>query len=408
MELYKYYPIASDRMGILWTLATIQGAVLVEFGPAGTTHYAVESIGALNGEDLAKIYSTHIDDEDLAFGDLNRLEKSIMEIDINIKPKYIFVMASSLSSIIGADVKSLCYEIEDKVNAKLIPIETGGLKEDYNSGVEEVLMILGKNVVGEGKEKNGRYNIIGCNIDSFNFSADRVEIERIMRELFNKEINTVFTANTTIEEIENASRAEFNIVLRKEGLSLAKYMEKKFNIPYVYSKPIGLKETLSFIEKVENTMGYEANKEKLKMESEEVSKYIKRISFRIRAFESRDVAIFGDFNTVVSMKKFMKEVGLRVDRAEVLHRVKNIEHLDECEGLLFREDEYEREKYLREKELLLLLGDGTTLNMESSSKSKVQISNPNFDMVNIYDYTPFVGFRGAIYILEKLFRIKNY
>ena len=58
MSISKYFPVASDRMGIIWTLSSIKDACVIEFGPAGTTHYAVEGIGQINGEDLATIYST--------------------------------------------------------------------------------------------------------------------------------------------------------------------------------------------------------------------------------------------------------------------------------------------------------------------------------------------------------------
>ena len=34
MQLCKYYPIANDRMGAIWTLASIKGACVIEFGPA--------------------------------------------------------------------------------------------------------------------------------------------------------------------------------------------------------------------------------------------------------------------------------------------------------------------------------------------------------------------------------------
>ena len=130
MQVYKYYPVANDRMGIIWALSSIKGACVIEFGPAGATHYAVEWIGSLNGEANAKIYSTHMDQSDVTFGKYDRLENAILEIDENISPSYIFVMASSISSIIGADIKSICSMLENKVNAKLIPIPTGGLKED--------------------------------------------------------------------------------------------------------------------------------------------------------------------------------------------------------------------------------------------------------------------------------------
>ena len=55
MQLCKYYPVANDRMGTIWTLASIKGACVIEFGPAGTTHYAIEGIGSLNGHHEANI-----------------------------------------------------------------------------------------------------------------------------------------------------------------------------------------------------------------------------------------------------------------------------------------------------------------------------------------------------------------
>ena len=78
MQLCKYYPVANDRMGIIWTLSSIEGACVIEFGPAGTTHYAVEGVGSLNGNDKAKIYSTHMDQSDVTFGKYDRIEKAVI------------------------------------------------------------------------------------------------------------------------------------------------------------------------------------------------------------------------------------------------------------------------------------------------------------------------------------------
>ena len=156
MQVCKYFPVASDRMGMIWTISSIEGACIIEFGPAGTTHFAIEGIGSLNGEEKSKIYSTHMDQGDVTFGKYDRLENSILEIDENINPKYIFVMASSVSSVIGADVESVCSTMQDKVKAKLIPITTAGLKYDYTVGVENTLLLLINNVV--------KSNEVGTNI----------------------------------------------------------------------------------------------------------------------------------------------------------------------------------------------------------------------------------------------------
>ena len=41
MSLCRYLPTPSDRMAVMWTLLTVKDAVVLEYGPAGTTHYCV-------------------------------------------------------------------------------------------------------------------------------------------------------------------------------------------------------------------------------------------------------------------------------------------------------------------------------------------------------------------------------
>ena len=400
MQVCKYFPVANDRMGTIWTLASIEGACVIEFGPAGTTHYGIEAIGSLNGQERANIYSTHMDQNDVTFGKYDRVENAILEVDENIKPKYIFVMASSISSIIGADIKSVCRVLKDRVNAKLIPITTGGLKEDYNVGVENTLKLLVKELTKENKQDINKYNIIGSNIDKYNFLSDTYEVKRMMESLFNKEANTIFTSDTSVEDIENASKASLNIVIRKEGLKAAKYMEEKYNIPYVYKSIYGLQNTIDFINAINEIDGYEVNKNILDKEISIVKANmfdVKRKFFFYK--ESKKCAVFGDYDTVLGISDMLCELGLELDRQEVLHKVDDDKLLSSC-------SELERIKYLRNTKLLGLFGDGPSLDMESNTNIKLQVSNPNLHKINIYPYTPYVGFRGCMYFIEKILNIK--
>ncbi|MGL5711901.1 MAG: nitrogenase component 1 [Paraclostridium sp.] len=399
MQVCKYFPVANDRMGTIWTLASIEGVCVIEFGPAGTTHYSIEAIGSLNGEERAKIYSTHMDQSDVTFGKYDRVENAIIELDENIKPKYIFVMASSISSIIGADIKSVCSVLKDKVKAKLIPITTGGLKEDYNVGIENTLKLLVKEITKENEKDINRYNIIGSNIDKYNFLSDTYELKRMMKDLFNKEPNTIFTSDTSIEGIENVSKASLNIVVRKEGLKVAQYMQEKYDIPYVYKSIYGLKNTIEFVELVNEIDGYKLNRDRF---DKEVS-FVKNNMFNVkRKFvfykENKDCAVFADYDTTLGISDMLNELGLNVVRKEVLHKVDSDE--------LIYGSELDRMKYLKNTELLGLFGDGPCLDMESNSKAKLQISNPNLSRTNIYPYTPYVGFRGCVYFIETILNIK--
>ena len=41
MSLVRFLPVPSDRMGMLWSLLTIAEALVLEYGPSGTTHYSM-------------------------------------------------------------------------------------------------------------------------------------------------------------------------------------------------------------------------------------------------------------------------------------------------------------------------------------------------------------------------------
>lgn len=42
MSLCRYLPVPSDRMGIIWSLLSVKDSIILEYGPAGTTHFSME------------------------------------------------------------------------------------------------------------------------------------------------------------------------------------------------------------------------------------------------------------------------------------------------------------------------------------------------------------------------------
>ncbi|MGL4337780.1 MAG: nitrogenase component 1 [Turicibacter sp.] len=401
MQVCKYYPVANDRMGTIWTLASIKDACVIEFGPTGTTHYAVEAVGSLNGEDNALVYSTHMDQNDITFGKYDRLEAAILEVDENIGPAYIFVMASSISSIIGADIESVCYDLKDKVGAMLIPITSGGLKDDYPKGVEKTLELLVNKIVKPGDQSLKKYNILGFTMDKYNYASDVLELKRIMSDLFDKEINTVFTCDTSIKEIKKASEASLNIVVRREAIKAAQLMKEKYGIPYVYKNLYGLNGMKSFVDAVSDVFGYELNEVAYDQEIAQVNQQMISMRRRFMFYKGiKKCAVLGDYDTVMGLSSLLEEFNLEVDRSEVLYK------LDANESCLSGCSEMERMIYLKNKELLILLGDGPSLMMSHQAKLAFQVSNPNLDRVTVYPYTPFIGFRGILYLIEIILNMK--
>lgn len=397
-------------MGTLWTLSTIKDAYIVEFGPAGTTHFAVEGLMQLNADHNANVYTTHIDETDISFGKQDRLENAILEVDGQYHPKYIFIMASSISAIIGTDIESICYEMQPRINAKLIPITTGGYGGDHTLGIETSLNMLCEEIVQESENKKSKsYNIIGNNGDTFNFLSDVEEIKSLMRNGFDFDVNTIFTAYTSIEEIEKASKAEINLVLRGEGIKAAKTLQKTHNIDYDYGRPYGLEGTTLWLKGLEEVLGVRANKIYINRKTVEIRKHLISYRFMIREIENKSTILVGDYDVVIGLAGLVEELGLKVESIIVKHKpckeIKNRIPIEWEDRIKFDMSERELEEYLKSTPSYLLLADGSTLKLENSSRLQMQIANPNFLKYSIYPYTPFVGYNGTLYMIQSLFEL---
>lgn len=410
MEFYKFFPTPSDRMGTIWTLSTIKDAYIIEFGPAGTTHFAIEGLMQLNADHEANVYTTHISETDISFGKEDRLENAILEIDGQYHPKYIFVMASSISAIIGTDIESICYKMQEKVNAKLISINTGGYAGDHTVGIETTIEMICKEIVQETENKKEKtYNIIGNNADLFNFLSDVEEIKSIMKKAFGYDLNTTFTAYTSIDELEKAGEAEFNIVLRGEGIKGAEVLKKKNHMDYYYGRPYGLEGTALWIRNMADQLGIEVNEDYIVEQTRKLRKHLMSYKFMVRGLKNKSVILVGDYDVVMGLADMVDELGLKVERIMVKHRLsKKVKKLvpEKWANILEAElTEREIEEYLSNTPAYLLMGDEATLQLNNRSRLHLQIANPNFTKYSIYPYTPFVGYKGLLYMIQSLYEL---
>jgi len=138
MGLYKYSPEPSGRMGLLWTVGTISEAVLLEFGSMGHMIYSskwMQQTGIIN---KCKLYSTHIDEKDIALGITKRVNQAFIEIIKKDHPKAIFVLPSTIPETIGTDMEAICEELSmEYEDIPIITFKSGGVNQKVNKGMEE-------------------------------------------------------------------------------------------------------------------------------------------------------------------------------------------------------------------------------------------------------------------------------
>lgn len=396
MGLYKYYSIPSDRMGALWTLLSIRDACILEFGTAGTTRFALNNFHKMKGVQNSQLYTTHLDENDIAMGDVSRMDKAIDDIVNEGLATTIFLMSSTVSSVIGIDLEAYCYIYREKYpQINFIYISNDGFKGDWTLGVKNVLETLVTQIPKEvNKSQNFTYNIIGACADDYNYAADCLEVDRIMKEAFDGENICTLTTNTSIKDIESMGSAHINIVMRSEGEEAAKVLERNFGIPYVMGRPYGLKGTLDWISKIEEVTNISINKEFVENEENLLKEKLDEASLVLK---NSSICLSGHYDIVKGIRDFAKdEIGLDI---------KNIW----CSAPSFSTQDipfYEEriwEEILLKGDYDILMGNGVATNIGKEDCNKIQIDLPNL----VYSRgetveNPYVGFRGALHILDKL------
>ena len=408
MPLHKYLPVPSERMGVLWALSSIKDAYVIEYGPAGTTHYGIESYSRMNSSLSASIYTTHIEEDDIIMGDNERLARVINEVDEMHKPSHIFVVSSSVSSIIGTDVKAICNGLKTKVNAHLHEFTGGGFKGNYNLGCRDVMTVLADNVVKDPTISDATlYNIIGSNVDCYNFESDIEEVVNLMHNCFGMSLNAVFTADSSIDSIASAANAGLNLVLRAEGIECAEIMSRKYDIAYCYGLPYGYQGTYEWLNQVKNITGFSCNLSYLNKQSKRQKDHILELKYFLRGRKPINAAVSGNFDSAVGIAKFLKNE-LEINTVAVfINHARNMEkHIEELGNFAnvvkFNADESQKEDIMNSTCPEVVLGDSFLLHISSAKAAKLQFSNPNTHHRLLCSHMPFMGFKGADYILEMI------
>ena len=401
MSLVRFLPTPSDRMGIIWSLLAVQGAIVLEYGPAGTTHYSMGLYGGLGLRFQNRMFTTHMSEDDVVMGDVTRLEDAIVELDKSYAPKVIFVVASSVTAVIGTDIKGVCRYMQNEVKAKLVAFEQGGFRGDYSIGLAETYKLLVRNLPKKDvAQEAGVYNIIGASAWRYRMASDIWEVKSLLDEALGLSCNACLCCDTSVEELEDMGLAQVNIVLGNEGLAAAKYLQEKFGTPYVYAVPYGYNGTLSFLAQVGEAVGREPDSMVLlRLQTKEKS--LSRLSLftMMGNNKPRKAVVKGDYDMVQGVSAFLEQGGITVLHKMCAHSLKAI-----------AEPAADVESYAEESDWLqvisglqdtLILADDVALLQADADNMKVLISAPFMNSA-VATHLPFMGEKGADFLLEQM------
>ena len=402
MSLTRFLPTPSDRMGILWSLLAIEDCVILEYGPAGTTHFSMGLFGELGESQQNRLFTTHMSEDDVVMGDVSRLEKALMEIDRNFAPQVIFVVASSVAAVIGTDIKGVCSYMQEKVKARLIAFEQGGFRGDYSVGLLEAYKLLVQELPAEHpKTRPDTVNLIGFSMGSYRALSDRWELEELLERGFGLKIGACLCGKTSISAVEQMGGAALNLVLREEGLPAAQILQKQFGTPFFAGSPYGYQGTLDWLQKIGEMLGRPCNPEleaELRERIHEAAQY--KMYWMMLKEDCPKAALTGEYHTITGIAEFLSELGVPAENKICLHTLRGISNPDP--SVRACASEKERLDILRGLHRQLILADDPSMSVCPSDNVFLRISMPVVRGGQVAKHLPLMGIRGADFLLETL------
>lgn len=400
MGLHRFKPLPSGRMGLLWTLASIRDAAVVEFGCMGHMLYsgvALRNTGIYSG---AKRYSTHIDEADIAMGSTSKLADTIAHVIQMDNPRVIFLLPSSIPEVIGTDLRAEAKQLQQKYpDTKFLTFAHGGFEATQHRGVQEALLqlvtILPKNT---NKTKILTFNVIGSCADLFRFQADALEIERIMEGAFGMKPLCTLTSNTCIADIENMGGSHINLVIRREGELAAKHLQEKFGTPYLLERPYGIKKTTSWIEKISNLLNVVPDPVFMNREHQEGKQLLSNIAPQLRHFikdhaEESRISIGAHADVVQGILAF------GCDELSLPKGICWCDNPDMASHEIPYFTETQWVAAVQKQNKGLLMASGEILEWADRNRS-LQIANPDIQWRLTPYIPPFMGYRGALHLID--------
>lgn len=400
MSLTRYLPLPSDRMGILWNLLSIEESIVVEYGPAGTTHFSMSLFGELGVDNENRLFTTHMSEDDVVMGDVSRLEKALVEIDEAYHPRVLFVVASSIASVIGTDIKGVCNYMADRVKARLVAFDQGGFRGDYSMGCQAVWKLLAEEFPGPCAKKDAAVcNLLGVSAGSYRMRSDVWELKELLKEAFGMTVKTSFCCDTSVSAMEQAGCASVNLVLRDEALPCAEILKERCGTPYYAGMPYGYKGTLDWLEGIGEITGRKPDQkvtDRLRKKAADAAMY--KMYARMLKKDTPAAALAGEYHTVQGLSRFLEDMGIPAEHKICLHSLKPVRNPGP--GIFHPASEKERMEIFGNLHKTLVLGDDVTIKMCPLDNLCCRVSTPVINGVQAANHLPVAGERGADALIE--------
>ncbi|WP_333657641.1 nitrogenase component 1 [Tissierella praeacuta] len=233
----KLPPLAPDYSGVCSALYEFEGMSIIHDASGCTGNYTGYDEPRWY-ENQRLVFCSGLREIDAILGNDEKLVNKVKKAAEDLKPKFIAVLGSPVPMIIGSDLIGIAKEIENETKIPTIGFNTKGLQY-YDRGIQKAYMEIAKRFLKEKKETiNKSVNLLGATPLDFSINANVQDLKQFFISN-GYSINACWSMGCSFEEIKNTTKAEINVVVSVSGLELARYLKKKFDMPYIVGLPVG-------------------------------------------------------------------------------------------------------------------------------------------------------------------------
>ncbi|QQO07763.1 nitrogenase component 1 [Breznakiella homolactica] len=239
--LYNLPPLSPDYSGV--------ASVFHDLGALTVIHDASGCTGTYTGYDEPRwfgsrspVFCSGLRDMDAIMGDDDRLADNIITAAKETGAPCITVIGSPVPMVVGFDFRGFASLVEHRTGIPAFGFAATGL-EYYDKGQRDAYIALADRFLPEqAKPDSRKVNILGASVlDGFDGPAMDA-LESLANEA-GLQVNTVWGARSSLEELKSAGNAGFNWVVTAAALPLARWLEKRYGTSFAAGLPIGGGET---------------------------------------------------------------------------------------------------------------------------------------------------------------------
>ena len=231
---------SSDTAGVCSALYELGGMTVVHDASGCNSTYATHDEPRWY-DHASRTYISALTETDMILGNDERFIDNVVKAAKEFPGcRFIAICGSPLPMMVGTDFDALGAEIEARAHIPVLALHTNGISS-YLSGVNQALCAFaGRFCRGDLPKDARKVNILGATPLDYSINGQVGSIKTLLEEN-GFEVNSIWSMDSSFEELTQAGAASVNLLISSAAKELALYFEKRFGTPYVACVPIGKK-----------------------------------------------------------------------------------------------------------------------------------------------------------------------